>query len=51
MSKVNWTVSDGVSNTNSHSQTVSQLHQVLAGFSDLNEMCIGKSSFYGLHFT
>jgi hypothetical protein len=30
---------------------ISQLHQVLIGFSDLSERCVGQSGFYGLHFT
>jgi hypothetical protein len=33
-----------------HSQTVSQLHQVLTAFSDLNETCVGQSHFYRLHY-
>jgi hypothetical protein len=33
-----------------HSQAVSQLHQVLIGFSDLSETCVGQSAFYRLHF-
>jgi hypothetical protein len=31
--------------------TVSQLHQVLIGFSDLNKTCVEQSGFYGFHFT
>jgi hypothetical protein len=26
------------------------LHQVVIGFSDLNETCVEQSGFYGLHF-
>jgi hypothetical protein len=29
----------------SKSQTVSQLHQVLIQFSDLNKMCVGQNGF------
>jgi hypothetical protein len=34
-----------------NSVSVSWLHQVSIGFSDLNEMFVGQSGFYGLHFT
>jgi hypothetical protein len=33
------------------SQTVTQLHQVLIGFIDLDKTCVGQSCFYRVHFT